>query len=480
MRELGLIAPQEVFGYFEDICKIPHGSGNLDMIADYCINFAKQHNLDYYHDKYNNVIIRKPATKGYENAQPVILQGHLDMVCEKEKGIEIDFVIDPISPYADGDFIRAKGTTLGADNGIAVAMILSLLADNELKHPPIEAFFTADEETGMDGAFGIDIAYLEGHRLLNLDSEYEGVIMCGCAGGIDAINTVPVEYEEVKMEMATVEISGLKGGHSGVEIDKGRANSNILMARLLYDICPISRIVSLQGGSRETAIAAHTKAIIAFDSEVADKIERDIYNSIEVFENEYSVTDDEMKITFSLEDENNIRALTSKSTENICRLLISMPDGVQTMSPDMHGLVQTSVNLGIMELKEGDFEFTNTIRSSIETQKKWLVDKISAIVRFAGGDTKAVGDYPGWPFNPKSELKDIILKTYKEVTGKDATVEAVHAGMECGIFFDKIKDLDCVSIGPDMWDVHTPNEHLSISSTQRTYEVLKKVLEYCK
>lgn len=474
--------PKDVFSYFETLCSIPRGSGNTDGIASYLMRFAEDHGLESYRDAANNVILRKAGSAGYENADTVILQGHHDMVCEKDEGVDIDFTKDAIQPYVDGDWIRAKGTTLGGDNGIAVAMILAILADDTLAHPPIEALITADEEIGMLGAFALDCKQLTGHKLINLDSEYEGILMCSCAGGINARSTVPVAREAVSGVQVDISVKGLTGGHSGVEIDKGRANANVLMGRLLCELAAAEdfRLLALEGGSRETAIAAAcTAQIVAAPDRAAAVCDR-VQQLGAQYASEYATPEPTMQITAAAGKAGTCQALTQAGTEKAWQVLTALPDSVQAMSVDMPGLVQTSTNLGLLKLEENALTFCNTVRSSITAQKEWVVEKIAAIVKLSGGTTVTDGNYPGWAYNPHSVVKDTILSAYKKLFGKDAAVEAVHAGIECGLFADSIPHLDCVSIGPDMGDVHTPREHLSIASSRRTYELLKLVLAESK
>lgn len=482
MDVLANYKPQDVFKYFENICSIPHGSGKTDGIVEYLLKFAADRGLESYRDNANNVIIRKKGSSGYENTDVLILQGHHDMVCEKVDGLDFDFEKDSIVPVVDGDWIRTNGTTLGGDNGIAVAMILAILDDNTLPHPPIEALITADEEIGMLGAFAFDCSQLTGHKLINLDSEFEGILMCSCAGGANARSKLPVTRENVAGKIVDIRIKGLSGGHSGVEIDKGRANSNVLLARLFHELAKKVnfRIVTMEGGSRETAIAAASNAKVVVDAAKADALCAAIKELGAEYGKEYAATEPNMTVTVVAGDVQTVSALTAKSTELVHMALVAIPDSVQTMCMDIPGLVQTSTNFGLLKLTDEELTFTNTVRSSITPQKEWIVDKISAIVKLAGGKTEIDGNYPGWAYNPNSVVKDTILAAYEKLFGKQAKVDAVHAGIECGLFADSIPNLDCVSIGPDMGDVHTPREHLSISSTERTYELLKMVLALSK
>ena len=479
MGNLDCLQPKNVFQFFEKICSVPHGSGNTDGIVNYLLQFAEERGLECWHDDVNNVIIRKEGSLGYEDSEPIILQGHHDMVCEKDEGIEFNFDTDSIQPFVDGDWIRARGTSLGGDDGIAVAMILAILDDDTLQHPPIEALITADEEIGMPGAFGFDCAQLVGRKLVNLDSEMEGVLLCSCAGGINVRSTIPVEYEDVEGVKVTIQLKDFTSGHSGVEIDKGRANANMLMGRLLDGLNKQVNysIAALAGGTRETAIASTASATLITDDvktlqHVADSL-------FAQYAKEYAITEPSMKMSVTCSERGIYHALNQHSVYLITKVLLALPDGVQAMSVDMPGLVQTSTNCGLIKLTDSAFTVTNTVRSSISSQKYWIKDKIAAIISVAGGESTVDGDYPGWAYNPNSPIKDALLKAYKQVVGTDAKVDAVHAGLECGIFADRV-GLDCVAIGPEMADVHTPRERLSISSSARLYEVLKVLLAESK
>ena len=481
MSVLSHLEPQNVFSYFETICGSPHGSGNTGAIVDYCVRFAEERGFSWYRDKADNLVIRKPASPGYEQAETVILQGHTDMVCEKDPGLDFDFTKDGIRLVVEGDTLRADGTTLGGDNGIAVAMCLAILDDKTLHHPPLEVLLTADEEIGMLGAFAFDCAQLTGHKLINLDSEYEGVLMCSCAGGANAYSKLPVSRENQELTLVELEISGLTSGHSGVEIDKGRANSNVLMGRLLRGLMAKDafRLVKLEGGSRETAIASQSSAVIGVSGGAAGVL-AETERWAGILKKEYAATEPNMVVSAKAGAKVSASALTAADTEKVLKVLLALPDSVQAMSADMPGLVQTSLNFGILRLDEAELFLANTVRSSMTTQKEWVLERVASIVALAGGTTEFSGSYPGWSYNPHSVVKDTIVRVYKELFNKEASVEAVHAGIECGLFADSIPDLDCVSIGPEMADVHTPREHLSISSSARTYQLLCEVLKQSK
>ena len=344
MGVLAQLEPKSVFSYFETICGIPHGSGNTGPIADYLVQFAKDNGLEWYRDAANNVVLTKPASPGYEGADTIILQAHTDMVCEKAPGVEFDFTKDAIRPIVEDDVIRADGTTLGADDGISVAMILALLSDKELKHPKLEALLTSDEEIGLIGAFAFDCSHVTGHKLINLDSEYEGVLMCSCAGGANAYSTIPVDREEVKLQLVELSIGGLASGHSGVEIDKGRANSNVLMGRLLRTLSEKvpCRLVKLEGGSRETAIAAAATALVGVPEVSAAEAVEIAMACGAVYAREYAAAEPGLCVNAKATDVDTVKALSLESTARVIRVLLALPDSVQAMSMDMPGLVQTS------------------------------------------------------------------------------------------------------------------------------------------
>lgn len=479
MGTLSSLNPEKVFAFFEKICSIPHGSGNCAALSAFIADFAKQRRLDFAVDAEQNVLIRKPASPGYEKYETLILQGHLDMVCEKDPELEFDFAKDAIQPYIDGDDIKARGTSLGGDNGIAIAMMLAILDDDTLHHPQLEMLMTVDEETSMDGAFGFDCAQLRGHRLINLDSEYEGVLMCSCAGGVDVVCNLPVLREEKEGCRLTLTVAHLRGGHSGVEIDKGRANANILMGRLLFRLqneLPLG-IAEYCGGSRVNAIASHAEAEILIEKSRLTECEGHIKQMEAIFRKEYHASDPDISVNLKLSESGCFSVLDEASAARMISLLLILPDGMQEMSAEMPGLVQTSCNLGAASLQESAFTFTSSIRSCMETKKMMLAEKIMRIVVLTGGSAALEGDYPGWSYQPDSRLKETLINAYQKVCGIKASAEAVHAGMECGIFAAGIPNLDCVSIGPTMGDVHTPQEHLSISSVQRTWKVLLTALE---
>lgn len=474
--------PQRVFYYFEQIAAIPHGSRNTKAISDYLVDFAKEHNLVWYQDENNNVVIVKEASAGYEAAEPIIIQGHMDMVCEKEKGVDIDFEKDGLKLYIDGDFLKAEGTTLGGDDGIAVAYALALLDSQEIAHPKLEVVITVDEEIGMLGADAIDLSMLTGHTMLNIDSEVEGSFLTGCAGGMAVNVTLPIKRVMQSGEKVALTITGLEGGHSGSEIDKEHGNANILMGRLLralFEETPFG-IISLAGGLKDNAITREcvTELLVPQENvnlvkEIADKLDIEL-------KKEFMTADPSVCIEFEDLGKKEESILDFGSVSRVIFYLRSVPNGVQHMSQVMHGLVETSLNLGIMELKEDALHTVTSIRSSVGTRKADLLDRVTAIVELLGGEAEVEGDYPAWEYKQDSSLRPQIAKVYKQLYGKAPVFETIHAGLECGLLSEKIKNLDCVSFGPDNFDIHTPKERLSISSTGRVWDFIVEFLRQAK
>ena len=482
MRVLDNLVPAKVFYYFEELCNIPHGSTNTKAISDYCVNFAKERGLAYHQDAENNIIILKNGSKGYEDSKPVIIQGHLDMVCEKEADCTIDFEKDGLSLAIDGDYIYAEGTTLGGDDGIAVAMALAILDDDTLKHPALEVVITTDEEVGLLGAKALDCSQLKGKYLINMDSEEEGYLWVSCAGGLSAITTIPVRYQEVSGEKYELVISGLNGGHSGAEIDKNRANSNKLIGQALFTLeqdIPFC-LTALEGGTKDNAIPRLSKAVFVADKEA----EEAIFAAAEKLQNdwrtEYTGTDEGITVTVKKIGETTEKALEQVSQEKIIFFLVQVPYGIQKMSGSIEGLVETSINPGILMLNEEECKIVSSVRSSIDSAKDALTAKVCYLSEFLGGDCVTEGDYPAWEYRKESKLRDIMVDSYKELFGDGPEVKAIHAGLECGLFYEKIEGLDAVSFGPTMKDIHTTEEVLSISSTARMWDYLVKVLENIK
>ena len=466
MRVLENLEPKKVFEYFEDLCAIPHGSGNTKQISDYCVDFAKKHGLYYTQDELNNVIIRKDACKGYENSPTVILQGHLDMVCEKDSGISIDFLKDGLTLSLEGDFVSANGTTLGGDDGIAVAMALSVLDSDSLSHPPLEVLFTTDEETGMYGAAGLNESLLKGKILINIDSEDEDILTAGCAGGARAEIKKSVYFGESKSTKKIV-ISGLVGGHSGVEIHKNRYNANKLMAELLSRI-PHFQLAHIAGGAKDNVIPNECECTLSTDCD----LNAIISNFIKEKQNS---ADPNLKITVT--DGEELPVMDEEASKQVVKLICSLPNGVQKMNAQIPTLVQTSLNLGVLKIEEGNLVCTFSVRSSVNSEKVDILNKLENTAKAFGADYSDHGHYPAWEYRENSPLREIMIKTFESLYGRKPVVDVIHAGLECGFFCDKIDGLDAVSFGPDLFDIHTSRERLSVSSVQRTYKFLCETLK---
>ena len=479
MGVLSNLEPKNVFYFFEEITKIPHGSGNVGQISDYLADFARQRGLFCIQDEYKNIIIRKEATLGYEDEPVVILQGHMDMVAVKKPDCDVDMTKEGLRIAVRGDEVCAEGTSLGGDDGIAVAYSLALLDSDTIKHPRLEVIITVDEEVGMDGARGIDLSMLTGNRMVNLDSEDEGIFLTSCAGGARVKCRLPLSTVQREGVAVEVTVGGLLGGHSGGEIHKERGNSNCLMGRLLYRLTKeISLGISrLDGGLADNAIPRETKAVLVMDAGDEGKL----CDMAKVFEAEIqaelSTKDPGAFVSVGEGRTGSYLCTTPSESRKAAACLIALPNGVQAMSADIHGLVETSLNLGILKYEDGCLLADFSVRSSVESAKHALIDRLHAAISLAGGSSEVSGDYPGWKYRKDSPLRDKMTALYERMYGKAPRVEAIHAGLECGILGSKIKDLDCVSMGPAMKDIHTTEETLSISSTGRVWEFLVRLLE---
>ncbi len=473
--KLSGLEPEAVFGYFEALCAIPHGSGNTKPISDYLVAFAREHQLRCIQDELNNVLIFQDGTCGMENHAPVILQGHMDMVCEKDADCPIDMERQGLDITHDGECIFAKGTTLGGDDGIAVAYALALLADPTIPHPPLEVVITVDEETGMFGATGVDLSMLKGRTLINIDSEDEGIFTVSCAGGARGTISLPVSRRAVYGPCVKLTVEGLQGGHSGVEIHKNRANASKVMGELLsriQQLMPLC-ITKLSGGSKDNAIPRScTATLVAMGSHI-DRI-----NQVAAqLEQEIRETYDEPLVKIYGDDVDAFggNALSTADSAKLIALLCSAPNGVQSWSQDIAGLVQTSLNLGVMKLDD-TFSMTFAVRSSVNQEKRELLAQLQKLAQFNDADYSEVGDYPAWEYRKDSPLRDAMVRIYRDMFQAEPQVVAIHAGLECGILSDKLPGLDCVSIGPNMHDIHTSRERLEIESTRRTWQFLLQLL----
>ena len=474
--KLAGLNPASVFGYFEEICAIPHGSRNTKAISDYLVTFAKDRNLRYIQDEVNNVIIFQNGTCGYEDHEPVILQGHMDMVCEKDASCPLNMETDGLDVTHDGVYVFAKGTTLGADNGIAVAYALALLDDTTIPHPPLEVVITVDEEIGLLGAAAIDLSQLNGRLLLNLDSEDEGVFTVSCAGGATATISVDAPRHAVYGPCIRLVVDGLQGGHSGAEIHKNRANANKIMGEFLgriQQLMPLC-LTSFAGGSKDNAIPRSCQA-----NAVAMGINLERINGIaESLQAEVREQYDEPEATVQAFDLDALggNALSTELTAKVIALLCSVPNGVQAMSEQIPGLVQTSLNMGVAKLGN-TMNMTFSVRSSVDHEKQELLDKLQQLATFYDGTYSQMGEYPAWEYKEDSKLRNTMVDIYTRMYKKEPEVLAIHAGLECGLLGKKIPDLDCVSIGPQMYDIHTSREKLSIASTERTWQFLLEILK---
>ena len=475
-ERLAGLEPAAVFAYFEKLCSIPHGSRNTKLISDYLVSFAREQGLRYIQDESNNVILFQEGTCGLEDHPPVVLQGHMDMVCEKDEDCPIDMDREGLDVTHDGECVFARGTTLGGDDGIAVAYALALLADRSIPHPPLEVIITVDEEIGMLGADVIDLSMLQGRTLLNLDSEDEGIFTVSCAGGARATIHLPVTRRVAYGPCVKLTVEGLKGGHSGVEIHQNRANANKVMGEFLsrvQQMMPLS-ITSISGGSKDNAIPRScTVNLVALGmgleriNDVAAQLEQEIREQYD---------EPDVKIYGDDVDAFGGNAIPTEQTAKIIALLCAAPNGVQKMSQDIEGLVQTSLNLGIVNSGE-EVKFVFSVRSSVNDEKVALLARLKELADFNDAGYSQMGDYPAWEYRADSPLRDLAVSTYEKMFGAAPQVVAIHAGLECGLLSEKLPGLDCISFGPQMHDIHTSREKLEIKSVERTWNFLLEMLK---
>ena len=465
---LSHLEPESVFRFFEELSRIPRESGHTGAVSAWVEDFAKERGLPCRRDGLGNVIIWKDAAAGYEDHPPVILQGHVDMVCVKDPGADHDFARDPLRLVLDGDWLRAGGTTLGGDDGAAVAMMLALLDDTAIPHPPIEAVFTVDEEIGLLGAAGLDCSDLKGRTLINLDSEAEGVLTVGCAGGARCDLDKAFSVQETSGIRYTVRVIGGQGGHSGTEIHMGHANANKLLGQCLAGLDGI-RLASLCGGGQDNVIPKEAEAVFFSDAPLDPDLPEAVWTA-------YAETEPALELEVSGDVDLQGPALSVEDSRKVLDLILSAPNGVQAMEPDLPGQVRTSLNLGILRLEEGKLHLTWSVRSSAAREKEDLIAALKALAEGCGGTFGRRGDYPAWEYRSESRLRDVMVRVWRERAGKEPVVETIHAGLECGLLAEKLPGLDAVSIGPDMRDIHSPRERLSVSSVRRTWNYLLAVL----
>lgn len=480
MAVLEATEPKEVFRFFEELSQIPRGTYHTKEVSDYCVKFARERNLEVIQDAWNNVIIKKPGSKGYEKSEPVIIQGHLDMVCEKTPDSDHDFLTDPLELMIEDGFVTAKDTTLGADDGIAIAFALAVLDSEVLAHPPIEAVFTVDEEVGMDGAANIDLSVLKGSMLLNLDSEDDDTLIAGCAGGFRFSCEVPVEKKKVQGIGLLVEICGLKGGHSGVEIDRQWGNANKLAGRLFYHLVREQNLylAELNGGARDNVIPSVSK--MTFVAEDGEKAIQTIHGMKAIWQQEFGTDEPDLDIQITELGKNEYSVLDEESQKNVIGFLVSCPNGVDEFSRSLKGLVETSDNLGVVETKEKSVRFMVLVRSGIASKMEAFKERLICLAERMGGSWNVDSEYPAWTYKEHSRIRPIAAEAFEEVFGIRPKVTTIHAGLECGLLSGKKPELDCVSFGPHMEDIHSFHERLEIASTQKIWNVLKIILKRCK
>ncbi len=476
------LEPSRLYHYFEEICKIPRPSKKEEKIAAYLVDFGKKHNLETIVDKTGNVIIRKPAAKGMENLKSVVLQSHIDMVCEKNSDIVHDFDKDPIQPVIVGEWIKAKGTTLGADDGIGIAAQLAILESTDIPHGPIECLFTVDEETGLTGAFGLDPTILKSSILLNLDSEDEGEIFIGCAGGMDTVITLPCVMEKVNSDYKgfKVKVSGLKGGHSGDDINKGLGNANKILNRLLWESANLFglKVASFNAGNLRNAIAREGEAIVAVNNAISGEFKDYAKKYNDIIRTEFNITEPDLKVEV-IEDKLPDSVMSADTQNKLLNSLYACPHGVIAMSASIPNFVETSTNLASVRTKENSIEITTSQRSSVESAKVSVADMVASVFNLAGGKSVHGEGYPGWTPNPQSEILEVAKNIYLQLFGAAPKVLAIHAGLECGLIGEKYPHMDMISYGPTIKGAHSPDERLNIETAKKfwdfTLEILKNI-----
>lgn len=476
MNNLSNLEPKEVFRWFYEINQHPRSSGNEKEVSDFLVQFAKDRNLEVYQDEILNVIIKKPGTPGYENSEPLIIQGHMDMVCVKTDDSNHNFDTDPIEMIVEGDVLRANNTTLGGDDGIAVAYGLAILDADDIPHPPLELLVTTNEETGMDGAMALTADHLTGTRLLNLDTEVEGEFLVSCSGGSNIDLSFDIAREANSSKAYKLSISGLKGGHSGVEIDKQRANAIKLAARLLYLVKADVRLASFDGGIKHNAVPANAEVVFATDK--FDSLKEGLDALIADLKEEYRVEDPGLTITITEATADQV--YTKDLSDSVIDMVMALPDGVQYMSKDIEGLVQTSLNNAVILEEDGKLVLTASVRSASSSSLREILNVVTIIANRMGAVAREYSAYPAWQYEAVSPLRDIAEKIYVDMYGKEPHITSIHAGLECGLLKGILPDTDMISYGPSIFDAHTPKEHMHISSVGRVWEYTKKLLAALK
>ena len=478
MAVLEGLQPSEVFYYFEEISKIPHISYHEKALSDYCVGFARERGLFCQQDEMGNVLIVKEATAGYEQEQTIMIQGHLDMVGDKMPDCAIDMETEPIQLMVDGDYVCAKGTTLGGDDGIAIAYALAILDSEEIAHPRLEVIFTVSEEVGLLGAKSMDLSMCKGRRLINIDSDIEGMLIAGCAGGVRIKTEIPVVRVTKSGICCDIIIEGLKGGHSGMEIDKGRSNANVLMGRFLQMVrekMPVY-LVSVKGGAKDNVIPKDSQAMLLVEESRLGELKEVQKQFLHEVASEFGTADPDIVLRINKGVSRQEAMLDETSVKRVLSALNLMPNGIQSMSMDLPGLVESSLNMGVIRTTEHEFILEFAVRSAFASAKQNICRKVLMLTELLGGSAKMEGEYPAWSYARNSRFRSLCVELYRQQYGTEPRVEIIHAGLECGLLSDKLPGLDCISMGPNMYDIHTPKERLSISSVARVWKYLKAIL----
>ena len=477
---LGHLKPELVWNQFEEICKYPRPSKKEEKIAAYVVSVGKRLGLQTEKDKFGNVLIRKPATPGYENRKTVVLQGHIDMVCEKNRGVEHDFDNDPIYPYIDGDWVKAKGTTLGADNGIGVACALAVLEDKDIQHGPIECLFTLDEETGLTGANSLKKGWLKADILINMDSEELGTLFIGCSGGKNTAAKFKAKLEKAPRNYSTFElkVAGLKGGHSGLEIHVGRGNAVKILNRLIWEYSQENkiRLAEINGGNKHNAIPREAFGVVLVPKADDKRLKKFVSKYNETVKAEFSVVEPDLNVSLEKHPTPE-KVLDEKTQKHLVNALYAVPHGVIKMSNDIPGLVETSTNLAVVETKGKNIDIVTSQRSPVASENVDITNMVTSVFKLAGAEISYGDGYPGWAPDVHSDVLKVFKSTFETMYGKEPEVTAIHAGLECGIIKEKYPDMDMISFGPTMFGVHSPDEKLQISTVPEFYNQLVNVLK---
>ncbi len=480
-KVLTSLKPELLWKHFEEICNIPHPSRKEEQLAEYVVSVGKKNNLETNRDEFGNIVIKKPATKGKENLKTVVLQGHLDMVPEKNNDVDHDFEKDPIQPFIEGEWVKAKGTTLGSDNGIGVAAALAVIESNDFEHGPLEFLFTLDEETGLNGAQALKPGFMDAEILLNLDSEEDGAVYIGCAGGKNTNAKFSVNFGSVPSNSTSIELTvkGLKGGHSGLDIAEGRGNAVKIMSRLIWQLlknqnCKLSKI---DGGSKHNAIPRECFATIVVESNKVDEVINFVSNFNNILKKELATNEPGLSIEAKKSDAKVSNIMYDESAHKLIAALYAIPHGVLAMSPDIEGLVETSTNLAVVKTETDSVNIVTSQRSSVESEKEDAAAMVAALFELAGAEVNQGDGYPGWKPNVKSPILGVMKETFKNLFNGEPEVKAIHAGLECGIINERYPDMDMISFGPTIMGAHSPDERVKIDTVEKFWNLLKETLK---